>query len=223
VVPVVAGSIIALRPHALDIEIWAPALECAGALFETADCVVAVEEGSVGEALCWIDSFGFTVVDDGGGVFVQAEFSLLARRFLLVAWIEPGRVGNVLSCLVSTRWSASEAPRKFSMYRMSGARESRCTRYPSGSPAQLNGTPSSGLMKLSSVTLIPGAVSSQDPYASLVFQGVKELGRNCCRSGFRTKRYTGTRYISHEMTVDNFGIDDIWIGVLGCPLAVVSW
>jgi glutaminase len=41
--PVMAGSIVALRPHALDIEVWAPALESAGALLEAADCVVAVE------------------------------------------------------------------------------------------------------------------------------------------------------------------------------------
>lgn len=49
-----------------------PALECAGAVFETADCVVAVEECAVGEAFAGIDLFCFAIVDDGGLVFVHA-------------------------------------------------------------------------------------------------------------------------------------------------------
>lgn len=42
VMPVVAGGIVALRPHALDVEVRSPALEGAGAVLEAADCVVAV-------------------------------------------------------------------------------------------------------------------------------------------------------------------------------------
>jgi glutaminase len=40
--PIVTGGIIALCPHALDVEVWMPALEGAGAVLEAADCVVAV-------------------------------------------------------------------------------------------------------------------------------------------------------------------------------------
>lgn len=42
VMPVMAGGIVALRPHALDVEMWTPALEGAGAVFQAADCIVAV-------------------------------------------------------------------------------------------------------------------------------------------------------------------------------------
>ena len=42
----------------------APALEGASAIFKAADCVVAGEEGAVGEAFCWVDAFGGAVVDD---------------------------------------------------------------------------------------------------------------------------------------------------------------
>lgn len=50
---------------------WAPTLECASSVFEAADCVVSVEEGSVGEAFGWVDALGDAVVNDGGGVLVQ--------------------------------------------------------------------------------------------------------------------------------------------------------
>lgn len=71
VVPVVTGGVVALGPHALDVQVRAPALERAGSLFQAADGVVAVEEGSVGEAFGWVDALGDAVVDDGGGVLVQ--------------------------------------------------------------------------------------------------------------------------------------------------------
>jgi hypothetical protein len=71
VVPVVAGGVVALCPHALDVQVWAPALERAGSVFEAADGVVAVEEGSVGEAFGWVDALGDAVVDDGGSILVQ--------------------------------------------------------------------------------------------------------------------------------------------------------
>jgi hypothetical protein len=63
-VPVVAGGIVALSPHSLDVQVRTPALEGAGAVFQTADCIVAVEEGTVGEAFCWVYSFCLAVVDD---------------------------------------------------------------------------------------------------------------------------------------------------------------
>lgn len=57
-----------------------PALERAGAVFETADCVVAVEECAVGEAFAGIDLFCLAVVDDGGLVFVHTiEMIVLAN------------------------------------------------------------------------------------------------------------------------------------------------
>jgi hypothetical protein len=40
--PVMAGGIVALRPHALDVEMGTPALKGAGTIFEAADCIVAV-------------------------------------------------------------------------------------------------------------------------------------------------------------------------------------
>lgn len=64
VMPVVAGGVVALRPHALDVQMRAPALEGASTIFEAADCVVAGKEGAVGEAYCWVDAFGGAVVDD---------------------------------------------------------------------------------------------------------------------------------------------------------------
>lgn len=63
VMPVVAGGIVSLRPHALDVQVRAPALEGARAVFEAADCVVAGEEGAVGEAFGWVDAFRSAVVD----------------------------------------------------------------------------------------------------------------------------------------------------------------
>lgn len=51
----------------------APALERANAVFETADGVVAVEKGSVREALGRIDLFGDAVVDDRGVVLIQTN------------------------------------------------------------------------------------------------------------------------------------------------------
>jgi hypothetical protein len=42
VVLVVAGGVVALGPHALDVEVRAPALEGAGAGLDAADCGGAV-------------------------------------------------------------------------------------------------------------------------------------------------------------------------------------
>lgn len=70
VVPVVTGGVVALCPHALDVQVRAPSLESAGPVFEAADGVVAVEEGSVGEAFGWIDALGDAVVDDGRRILV---------------------------------------------------------------------------------------------------------------------------------------------------------
>lgn len=83
VVAVVAGGIVALRPHALDVQVRTPALEGAGAVFQTADCVVAVEKGTVGEAFGWVYPFSLAVVDDGRGVFVHAG---IRGRFVRLAW-----------------------------------------------------------------------------------------------------------------------------------------
>ena len=64
VVAIVPRGIVALRPHALDVQIRMPALEAAGAVFQAADCVVAVEEGTVGEAFGRVYLFCFAVVDN---------------------------------------------------------------------------------------------------------------------------------------------------------------
>lgn len=64
VVTVVAGGIVALRPHALDVQVRAPALEGTGAIFQAADCIVTIQEGSVGEAFGWVYSFRLAIVDD---------------------------------------------------------------------------------------------------------------------------------------------------------------
>lgn len=60
---VVAGDVVALGPHALDVEVWFPALEGGGAGFEAADGVVAGEEGAVGESGRGVDFGGLAVVD----------------------------------------------------------------------------------------------------------------------------------------------------------------
>lgn len=62
-VPVVAGGVVALGPHALDVEVWTPALEglCAG--FDAPHGVVAGQEGAIGESLAWFDFCGYAVVD----------------------------------------------------------------------------------------------------------------------------------------------------------------
>lgn len=49
VVHVVASHVVSLRPHALDVEVWFPALECARAMFDAPDNIVAGEQGAVGE------------------------------------------------------------------------------------------------------------------------------------------------------------------------------
>jgi hypothetical protein len=54
------------------VEVWAPALEGARAVFEAADDVVAVEEGAVGEAFAWVDALGDAIVDDRRAVLVDA-------------------------------------------------------------------------------------------------------------------------------------------------------
>jgi glutaminase len=64
VVAVVAGGIVALCPHPLDVQIRTPALEGTGAVFQTADCVVAVEESAVGEAFVGVYPFSLAIVDD---------------------------------------------------------------------------------------------------------------------------------------------------------------
>lgn len=67
-----ARGVVALSPHALDVEVWAPALECSGAVFQAADCVVSIEEGAVGEAFRGVDTFADAVVDDRWRIFVDA-------------------------------------------------------------------------------------------------------------------------------------------------------
>lgn len=64
--------VIPLRPHALDIQVRAPALECARAVFDAADCFIAGEEGAIGEADGWVDALRAAVVDYGGGVVADA-------------------------------------------------------------------------------------------------------------------------------------------------------
>lgn len=91
---------------------------------------------------------------------------------------------------------------------MSGARESKCTLYPAGSPGQVIGTPSSGLMKLSSRRFGAGIVSSPVQSNMFTFSELVVLEpKNVCRSGERMKIYTGTKYRAHVTTVENFGRD----------------
>lgn len=61
VVHVVACYVVSLRPHALDVEVWFPALECARAVLDAPDYVVAGEEGAVGETLRRVGSGGVCV------------------------------------------------------------------------------------------------------------------------------------------------------------------
>lgn len=63
-VSVVARGVVSLCPHALDVEVWSPALEGTRALFQAADSVVSVQEGAVGEAFAWVDALGDAIVDD---------------------------------------------------------------------------------------------------------------------------------------------------------------
>jgi hypothetical protein len=72
VVPVVSGGVVALRPHALDVQVWAPPLEGAGAVLDAPDGGVAIEQGAVGEAGGGVDALGDAVVDYAGGVFSYA-------------------------------------------------------------------------------------------------------------------------------------------------------
>lgn len=69
-----ARGVVALCPHALDVQVWAPALKRSRSVFQAADGVISVEESAVGEAFGRIDAFGDAVVDDGGSVPVDAGF-----------------------------------------------------------------------------------------------------------------------------------------------------
>lgn len=63
VVAVVAGRVVALRPHALDVQVWAPALERSRAVFDAADDRVAGEERPVREPFARVDLLRLAVVD----------------------------------------------------------------------------------------------------------------------------------------------------------------
>jgi len=77
VVAVVARDVVALRPHALDVQGGPPALEGARALLDAAHDAVAVEQGAVGQAGRRVDAFGDAVVDGRGGVFAFAGGSTM--------------------------------------------------------------------------------------------------------------------------------------------------
>lgn len=85
VVPVVAGGVVALGPHALDVQVRSPALEGLCAVLEAADGVGAGEEGAVGESGVGVYFFGCAVVDYGGGVGFLAWW-LLVAVFLSLFW-----------------------------------------------------------------------------------------------------------------------------------------
>lgn len=68
VVDVVAGGVVALRPHAFNVEVRFPALECGGAGLEASDGVVAGEKSAVGEAAGGIVSCVLAVIDRGESV-----------------------------------------------------------------------------------------------------------------------------------------------------------
>lgn len=71
-VPVVAGGVVALGPHTLDVQVWTPPLEGARAVLDTPDGVVTVEQGTLGEPRGGVDALGDAVVDYAGGVFSYA-------------------------------------------------------------------------------------------------------------------------------------------------------
>lgn len=77
---VVARRVVALRPHALDVEVWSPALERARAFLDASYRVVAGEEGAVGEADAGVDFFGRAVVDYGGFVVADTVRRTVLRR-----------------------------------------------------------------------------------------------------------------------------------------------
>lgn len=83
VVPVVAGGVVPLGPHALDVQVWLPALEGLCTVLETADCVGAREESAVGESRIGVKSFCCAVVDYGGGVCLLAFFFMVVSTPLL--------------------------------------------------------------------------------------------------------------------------------------------
>jgi hypothetical protein len=104
------------------------------------------------------------------------------------------------------------------MYMMSGVRDSRCTLYPGASPGQLVGTPSSGLMKLSSSRFNAGFVSSQSSRSASLSQmfgseGSAVLGKIGRRIGSRMKMYTGMKYRIQVKMLESFGTEAIlpWI------------
>ena len=81
--PIMPRRVIPLRPHALDIQVRAPALERARAVFDAADCFIAGEEGAIGEADGWVDALRAAVVDYGGGVVADAVVvRVLGMRFM---------------------------------------------------------------------------------------------------------------------------------------------
>ena len=100
--PVVACRVVALRPHALDVEVWSPALECARALLDAAHCVVAGEEGAVGEADAGVDFFSRAVVDYGGFVVADTMCEVLRRstEYLALA-VVPMYLGETWSGLIT--------------------------------------------------------------------------------------------------------------------------
>lgn len=118
--------------------------------------------------------------------------------------------GRSLAYLISSIWFASFSDTKFSMYMINGVRDSKCTRYPSAS-GQLKGIPSSGLMKLSSVRLMPGPGAPLSSKRSALFFGESgsRLGKKPRSKGSTMKRYTGMKYKAQVMTVESFGMDAI--------------
>jgi len=61
--PIMPRRIVPLRPHALDIQVRAPALKSARAVFDAAHRFVAGEQRAVGEPDGRVDAFGVAVVD----------------------------------------------------------------------------------------------------------------------------------------------------------------
>lgn len=76
VVPVVTRHVVALRPHALDVQEGPPALESARTLLKTSHHVVAVQQRTVGQSDRWVHALGHAVVDDGGSISIFTVIEL---------------------------------------------------------------------------------------------------------------------------------------------------
>lgn len=202
-VPVVAGGIVALSPHTLDVKVRAPALESAGAILQTPNCVVTGEQGTVGKAFRRVHAFRLAIVDDRWCIPIHA-FVFRVSMWNVVVFV----IDLFSTYLMSRIRFASFSDTKFSMYMIKGARDSKWTRYPSAS-GHVNGTPSSGLMKLSSVRLMPGPGAPLSSKRSSSVSVGSRLGKNPRRSGSMTKRYIGMKYRAQVMSVEIFGMDAI--------------